>query len=66
MSISEMIVKLQEYGCFVQRVEHDTNMLHVDGDCLPNARGLPEWIYGCHGWGVSSCGWARVFLHKSR
>ena len=64
MTISEMIVKLQEYDCVVQRVPGDANLLHVDGDCLPHAKGLPDWIWDCPNWGVSSCGWARVFLHR--
>ena len=65
MSVSEMIVRLQSEGVIVQRVPNDDRMLHVDGYHPPHCKGLPDWIWGCPGWGVSSCGFARVFMFKA-
>jgi hypothetical protein len=64
MSVSEMIVRLQSEGMIVSRIPNDSRTLHVDGYHPPHAKGLPDWIYGCPGWGVSSCGFARVFIFK--
>ncbi len=64
MSISEMIVKLQSDGMVVCRVPNDSRTLHVDGYHVPHSKGLPDWIWRCHGWGVSSCGFGRVFMFK--
>lgn len=64
MTISEMIVKLEESGCYVQRVPNNPNMIHVDGYHPPKSRGLPDWIWNCPKWGVSSCGIARVFMFR--
>ena len=64
MSISEMIVRLEADGCFVQRVPNDPNTIHVDGYHPPQSKGLPPWIWDCPNWGVSSCGISRVFMHK--
>jgi hypothetical protein len=64
MSVSEMIVRLQSEGMIVSRVPNDDRTLHVDGYHPPHSKGLPDWLYGCPGWGVSSCGFARVFMFK--
>ncbi len=64
MSISEMIVKLESFGIIVQRVPNDDRMLHADGYHGPNGKGLPDWIWDCPQWGVSSCGFGRVFLTR--
>lgn len=64
MSVSEMIVRLESAGMIVSRVPNDDRMLHVDGYHPPHSKGLPDWIYDCGGWGVSSCGFARVFMFK--
>ena len=63
MSVSEMIVRLESYGLNVQRIQ-DPNTLHVDGYFHPQSKGLPDWIWNCPGWGVSSCGIGRVFMYK--
>lgn len=65
MSISEMIVRLEESGCTVQRIPGDNRTLHVDGYHHPQSKGLPDWLWDCPGWGVSSCGWGRAFLFKA-
>jgi len=64
MNISEMICKLESYGMIVQRVPNQPNTLHVDGYHPPHSKGLPDWIWECPGWGVSSCGMSRVFLFR--
>jgi hypothetical protein len=64
MSVSEMICKLESHGLIVQRLEHDNGTLHVDGYHPPHCKGLPDWLYDCPGWGVSSCGASRVFMFK--
>lgn len=61
-----MIVKLEQSDCFVQRVPNNPDMLHVDGDCLPNSNGLPPWIWESKGWTVSTCGLSRVFMFKQK
>jgi len=66
MTVSEMIIKLESNGLSVSKVPEDILTLHVDGYLSPNGRGLPDWIYSCPGWGVSSCGFGRVFLFKMR
>jgi hypothetical protein len=63
MSVSEMITRLESYGMKVS-VVNNPQTLHVDGYHHPQSKGLPDWIYDCPGWGVSSCGFARVFMFK--
>lgn len=65
MSVSEMIVRLESYGLSVQKVPNHPNTLHVDGYHHPQSKGLPDWIWDCPNWGVSSCGFGRVFMHKA-
>ena len=62
MSVSEMICKLESYGMYVSRVQNHPNLLHVDGYHPSHSKGLPSWIYDCPNWGVSSCGFGRVFM----
>jgi hypothetical protein len=64
MNISEMIVKLTSHGLIVQRLPNDNGMLHVDGYHGADGKGLPDWIYDCPKWGVSSCGFGRVFMFR--
>lgn len=64
MNMSAMIVSLESFGLNVQRVPNDPHTLHVDGYHNPHSKGLPDWIYNCPGWGVSSCGFGRVFMFK--
>lgn len=62
MDMSEMIVKLQESGCNVQKVPGDNRTLHVDGHFHPEAKGLPDWLWKCGGWSISGCGCGRAFV----
>ena len=64
MSVSEMIVALESYGLSVQKVPNNPDTLHVDGYFHPQSKGLPDWIWDCPDWAVSSCGISRVFMYK--
>jgi hypothetical protein len=64
MNISEMIVRLTSDGMVVSRVPDCGDTLHVDGYHGANGKGLPDWIYSCPKWGVSSCGFGRVFMFR--
>jgi hypothetical protein len=65
MTISEMIVRLESEGITVQRIPNQPNMLHVDGYHCSSDKGLPPWIWGSPGWGISSCGFGRVFMFRA-
>jgi len=65
MTISEMIVRLESEGITVQRISNQPNMLHVDGYHCSSDKGLPPWIWGSPGWGISSCGFGRVFMFRA-
>lgn len=64
MNMSELISKLMSEGCVVQHVPNDPNLIHVDGYHPPECKGLPDWIWHCAGWAVSTCGFSRVFMFK--
>jgi hypothetical protein len=65
MNIHEMICKLENEGLKIS-VMNDPYTLHVDGYHPPQSKGLPDWLWNCKGWGVSSCGFARVFMFKMK
>lgn len=64
MSLAELVEKLEGENCFVCKVSSRENTLHVDGDCLPHSRGLPDWIWSLPNWRISTCGWKRIFMTK--
>lgn len=64
VTVEQMIKRLEEDGCAVQRMEGDDRMIHVDGYFPPDAKGLPPWIWDEQGWSISTCGIARVFMTR--
>jgi hypothetical protein len=64
MDTTMMIQALENAGCNVQKVPGDNRTLHVDGYFHPESKGLPEWLWHCEGWYLSTCGCGRAFVTK--
>ena len=64
LTVDDMIERLRSDGMIVSRVPNDDRTLHVDGYHPPHSRGLPDYIWRCNGWNVSTCGFARVFMFR--
>lgn len=63
MTKAELIAELESCYCIVNKMPNDDRTLHVDGYHHHKSKGLPDWLWQCKGWIVSSsCGFGRVFI----
>ena len=64
LTVDDMIERLRADGMIVSIVPNDPNMIHVDG-YTEHTKSLPDYIWQCSGWSVSTCGFARVFMFRA-